>query len=66
MPVSNDILLQVGESYRKLRNTSKFMLGNLNNFNPDKDQIKYEDMPEYDKYMMFKLNEFIKNIKNHI
>ena len=63
MPVSNDILLQVGESYRKLRNTSKFILGNLNNFNPNKDQIKYEDMPEYDKYMMFKLNEFIKNIK---
>ena len=63
MSIGDDILKQVGESYRKIRNTSKFILGNLNDFNPDTDQVKFEDMFSYDKYMMVKLNEFTKDIK---
>lgn len=62
MPISNDILIQVGESYRKLRNTAKFILGNINDFNPDKDIIEYQNMPEYDKYMIYKLNEFTSDV----
>ena len=38
------------------------MLGNLKDFNPTKDSIKYEDMPYYDKYMMNELNIFTKNV----
>ena len=61
--ISDDILAQVKESYRKIRNTYRFMLGNLFDFDYDKDKILYENMPSYDKYMMVKLNELVKNIK---
>ncbi len=63
MPLSEDILKQVGESYRKIRNTSKFILGNLNDFDYIKDAVEFNDMYPYDKYMMVKLNDFIKNVK---
>ena len=60
--ISEDLIKQVKESYRKIRNTYKFMLGNLKDFDYTKDSIKYEDMPYYDKYMMNELNKFTKNV----
>lgn len=60
--ISDDLIKQVKESYRKIRNTYKFMLGNLKGFDYTKDSIKYEDMPYYDKYMMNELNKFTKNV----
>ena len=60
--ISDELIKQVKESYRKIRNTYKFMLGNLKDFDPTKDSIKYEDMPYYDKYMMNELNIFTKNV----
>ena len=60
--ISDDLIKQVKESYRKIRNTYKFMLGNLKGFDYNKDSVKYEDMPYYDKYMMNELNRFTKNI----
>ena len=60
--ISDELIKQVKESYRKIRNTYKFMLGNLKDFDPSKDSIKYEDMPYYDKYMMNELNIFTKNV----
>lgn len=61
--IGDEILKQVQESYRKIRNTYKFMLGNLNNFDPSKDAVKYEDMLPYDKYMMNELSNYVKEIK---
>lgn len=60
--ISDDLIKQVKESYRKVRNTYKFLLGNLNDFDYKKDSVKFKDMPEYDKYMMVKLNEFNKHV----
>lgn len=60
--ISADLIKQVKESYRKIRNTYKFMLGNLKDFDYTKDSVKYEDMPYYDKYMMNELNKFTKNV----
>ena len=60
--ISDDLIKQVKESYRKIRNTYKFMLGNLKDFYYTKDSVKYEDMPYYDKYMMNELNKFTKNV----
>lgn len=56
--VSNDILGQVAEVYRKIRNTVRFMLGNLNDFEP-KDAVAVEDMPELEQYMLVKLNKLV-------
>lgn len=60
--ISDDLIKQVKESYRKIRNTYKFMLGNLKDFDYTKDSVKYENMPYYDKYMMNELNKFTKNV----
>ena len=63
---SNEALAQVGEAYRKLRNTYRFMLGNLFDFNPKKDSIKYDKLPSADKYVLNTLNELISSvIKNY-
>ncbi|MDD9147142.1 isoleucine--tRNA ligase [Sporolactobacillus sp. CQH2019] len=56
--VSNDILAQVAEVYRKIRNTIRFMLGNLNDFDP-KNAVAVEDMPELEQFMTVKLNELV-------
>ena len=61
--ISDDLIKQVKESYRKIRNTYRFMLGNISDFDL-KEQVKYEDMPVYDKYMMNELSKFIKNVIN--
>jgi len=63
MPISDELLKQVGESYRKIRNTAKFMLGNLFDFNPKTDLIDYQNLLPYDKYMLSKLDEYVKDVK---
>ena len=56
--ISADIMKQVAESYRKIRNTMRFILGNTSDFT-DKDLVAIENLPEVDKYMMVKLNNVI-------
>ncbi len=60
--ISEDIIKQVKESYRKIRNTYKFLLGNLSDFNIDKHAVEFAEMLPYDKYMMVKLNEYTKSV----
>lgn len=63
MPLSKDILKQVSESYRKIRNTLRFLLSNTSDFDP-KDSLPYEKLEAVDKYMWIKLQRFINDIKN--
>ena len=58
--LSKDILKQITEVYRKMRNTARYILGNTSDFNPDKDMVEYEDLEEIDKYALLKLNDLIK------
>lgn len=62
MRISDDNLKQVMEQYRKVRNTFKFMLGNINpnDFNPLQDKVVYENLLPVDQMMMVKLNNLIK------
>ena len=62
--VSNDILAQVAEVYKKIRNTSRFMLGNLYDFNPNVDYVEYENRAEIDRYMMYKANKLVETVIN--
>ena len=62
--VSDAILKQVAEVYRKIRNTFRFLLGNLADFNPAKDKLPYEDLREVDQFMLVKLNKLIKLVRN--
>ncbi|EAE5052524.1 isoleucine--tRNA ligase, partial [Listeria monocytogenes] len=58
--VSDEILKQVSEVYRKIRNTMRFLLGNINDFNPTTNTVSYENLREVDKYMLIKLNDLVK------
>lgn len=60
---SNELLNQVGESYRKIRNTYRFLLGNLFDFDPEKDTITYDKMSPSDKYILNNLNVFVENVR---
>ncbi|MBC2255960.1 isoleucine--tRNA ligase [Listeria ivanovii] len=62
--VSDEILKQVSEVYRKIRNTMRFLLGNINDFEPTTDSVSYENLREVDKYMLIKLNDLVKNVKD--
>ena len=62
--ISDELINHVKESYRKIRNTYKFMLGNLKDFDYKKDLVKYENMPLQDKYLMIELSKFIKEVKD--
>ncbi|HPR80618.1 MAG TPA: isoleucine--tRNA ligase [Enterococcus sp.] len=60
--VSMDILNQVSEVYRKIRNTMRFLLANTADFDP-KDSVAFEDLRSVDKYMTVRLNQVIKEIR---
>lgn len=60
--ISNEILKQLSESYRKIRNTARFILGNLGDFNPDKDSVSFDDLEELDKWAVSRLDNLIKTV----
>jgi len=60
--ISKDLLKQLSEVYRKIRNTSRYILGNINDFNPDKDMVSYEELGELDKWALMKLAQLIKKV----
>ncbi len=62
--IDQNMMKQVSESYRKIRNTFRFLLGNLNEFNPNTDLVSYEDLNELDKYMMVKLGKVVNKCLN--
>lgn len=62
--VSDNILKQVTEVYRKIRNTFRFLLGNLVDFNPTVNKVEVEQLREVDRYMLVKLNNLTDKVKN--
>lgn len=52
--LSNDIVNRLVESYRKIRNTARYMLGNIYDFNPDTDSVDFNEMMELDRYILIK------------
>jgi len=61
--VSKDIMKQLSDIYLKIRNTARFILGNLGDFNPD-NQVPYEEMPELDRWALARLNRLVENVGN--
>ena len=57
--ISDAILNQNAEAYRKIRNTFRFLLGNLADYNNDVNRVPYEKMSEVDQYMECSLNQFL-------
>ncbi|MCR4441151.1 MAG: isoleucine--tRNA ligase [Peptococcaceae bacterium] len=59
---SPNILKQITEAYRKVRNTCRYILGNLYDFNPEKDGVSYEQLAEIDRWALLKLHKLIKRV----
>ncbi len=55
--VSDEILKQVADAYRKIRNTIRYMLGNLFDFDPELDRVAYADLPEIDRWALARFEE---------
>ena len=62
MRISDEILKQLSEAYRKIRNTARFILGNISDFNPDSDMVEYKDMSEIDKWALNSLNKLVEKV----
>ena len=65
--ISKDILKQLSEVYRKIRNTARILIGNLGtsetDFDPDKDMVDENKLPDIDKWALARLNNLIKNVR---
>lgn len=53
--ISDNILKQMAEAYRRVRNTARYILGNSNDFNPNTDKVPYDQLMEIDKWALHKL-----------
>ncbi len=62
IPIGKNMLAQLAEIYRKLRNTARFLLGNLHEFSPA-DAVKYDDLSDLDKYILHRLQEVVAQVK---
>src|SRR5690625_452517 len=63
--ISPDILRQISEAYRKIRNTFRFMLANLADFDPRKDSVPEAELEEADKYMLHRLQKLVKDVREN-
>ncbi|MBW4654377.1 MAG: isoleucine--tRNA ligase [Kaiparowitsia implicata GSE-PSE-MK54-09C] len=62
VPLGKTILKQMSDVYRKIRNTSRFLLGNLHDFDPATDAIAYDQLPELDRYMLHRMTEVFADV----
>ncbi len=57
--ISQEILNHLIEAYRKIRNTCRFLLSNLYDFNPERHRVPYEELSELDRWALMRLGELI-------
>jgi len=60
--ISREILKQMSESYRKIRNTARYILGNISDFNPDTDMVSADKLLNIDKWAVKTLNNLIEKV----
>lgn len=62
--IGPEILKRVTDAYRRLRNTFRFLLSNLYDFDPERDRVAREDMLELDRWILHRLQEVMREIEN--
>ncbi len=60
--IGDNIIKQLAEIFKKTRNTARFLLGNIFDFNPETDYVKYEDLKPIDKFALHKLNKVVEEV----
>lgn len=63
--ISEEILSRLSEAYRKIRNTCRFILGNLYDFNPQEDMLEYRELKEIDKWALFAVQQLIMKLTRY-
>ncbi len=61
--ISPEILKRLAEAYRRIRNTCRFLLGNLYDFDPENDQVPYDGLQQLDRWALLRYQEVLKNVK---
>lgn len=61
--ISKDILKQLSEAYRKIRNTARYILSNISDFDPDKDMVALDELYPIDKWALSRLDELNKKVR---
>jgi len=62
--ISKEILSRLSEAYRKIRNTARFILSNLYDFNPDTDRAPYEKLRKIDQWILYKMENVRGDVEN--
>jgi isoleucyl-tRNA synthetase len=62
MRISDEILKRISDAYRKIRNTARYCLGNLDGFDPARDRVALADMAEIDRWALAETNEVVKRV----
>lgn len=62
IPIGKNMLAQLAEVYRKLRNTARYMLGNLSDFDPKTDRVPYEKLSPLDQFILHRLSTVINEV----
>ncbi|GMV48664.1 isoleucine--tRNA ligase [Nitrospirales bacterium NOB] len=61
--ISQEILNHLIEAYRKIRNTCRFLLSNLYDFDPGQHRVPFEELPELDRWALMRLGELIPRVR---
>ena len=64
VPLGKNILKQMADVYRKIRNTARFLLGNIHDYDPAKDAVPYDQLPELDRYMLHRITEVFAEVQD--
>jgi isoleucyl-tRNA synthetase len=62
--ISNEILRRLADAYFRIRNTYRFLLGNLFDFNPEKDRVPYQELCEIDRWALHRLQKLISRVRD--
>ncbi len=57
--------MQTADTYRKLRGTLRFLLGNLHDFNPEVDRVPYSELPSVDRYILSRFSALLDESAAH-
>jgi isoleucyl-tRNA synthetase len=60
--IGKNIIKQLADVRQKIRNTARFLLGNLDDFNPETDAVPFEELPELDRYMLHRITEVFQEV----
>jgi isoleucyl-tRNA synthetase len=61
--ISKEILTHLAEAYRRIRNTGRYLLGNLSDFNPDTDRVADKDLLEIDRWALHRLQKLVQRVE---